>query len=74
LFIIEPGKSSLFLSFDFDLDEIGKYYAIDVDVDFAFNEVSRLVEGVLSLNLNFATFKTAAVVGKEEHLIKIQFK
>jgi hypothetical protein len=73
LFVIEPGESSLFLSFNFDLDEIGKYYAIDVNVNFAFNLVSRFVEGVLSLNLNFAAFKAAAVVGKEEHLIKIQF-
>jgi len=52
LFIIIPPESSLFLAFDFNLNKISKNWGVDVDVDFAFHEVTRFVEGVLSLHLD----------------------
>jgi hypothetical protein len=67
LFHPKSGEGSLLLSFDFDLDELCVYFAINVDENLAFHVVSRFVEGVLSLHLYFATFKVAAIVGKEKH-------
>ena len=70
LFHPESGESSLLLSFDLDFNKLGVDFAINVYVNFAFHVVSRFVEGVFSLHLDFATFKAAAIVGKEKHLIK----
>jgi len=71
LFPPKPVESSLFLSFDFNIDIFGHNWGVNTDVDFAFHEVARFVEGKLSLHLNFSLFEDAAGVGEKKHIFFI---
>jgi hypothetical protein len=67
--IPKTGESSLFSALHFDLDVGSLEWLQRFDEDFTVHNVSGLVKGKFSLNLNPALREVASSVTKVEHLI-----
>ena len=65
---VVANERALFATFELKLDMGSSYGCHDLNVDDACNLVSWLVEGILSLELDFALGELAPFILEEKHL------
>jgi len=66
--VVIACECSLFLAFDFDLNKCACKRLSNIDKNFTVDQITRLVKGVLSLNLNFSFREVATWITKEKHM------
>lgn len=67
---VVAGEAALLASLEVELDMAGMNLMVDLHVDLTSDGVAGLIEGELSLELDFAVLEVAPLVGEEKHLKK----